>query len=296
MIRMNSMPEARLRAHRDLTALPLSLTNARQLGGIRLGDGRRVKDGLLLRSSRLFDADAEDLRRLREDYRLTLILDMRESEEIVRAPDPVLPGVRWVQTPVIDRAFMRQSIAARLQGHSFEVGSMDDFDMDRMLELMVRMTRGGDPEGGLCAAYADYLAGPVGRESLGLFFRELAANEGGAALWHCHTGKDRTGIAAGLILEVLGADWETILTDYETSNLYYLRELAEKEKLLRGMGVEEALLPPLCAFAGVYRPMLENAWKFMYETWGSPTGYLTDGCGVSPAELDTLRGRYIAET
>lgn len=295
MVQMNSLPEVVLRAHMKKAALPLSIPNARQLGGIALKGGRRVKDGLLLRTTRLYDASAEDLRRLREDYSLSLILDMREEDEIRLAPDPAMPGVKWVQTPIIDFQYMKESMAARLQGRQMEPVDLEDFDMDRMLDMMILMTKANDAEGGLTGAYAGYVAGPLGREKLGLFFHELAANEHGAALWHCHTGKDRTGIAAGLILEVLGAEWETILADYETSNLYFTKELTEMEQRLRAKGVEEELLPPLCAFAGVYAPMMENAWKYMHNTWGGPIGYLTDGCGVSRAELELLRERYTEE-
>ena len=37
---------------------------------------------------------------------------------------------------------------------------------------------------------------------------------GGGAVFHCSAGKDRTGLLAALILEVLGVDQETIVADY----------------------------------------------------------------------------------
>ena len=104
MVQMNSTPQTALEEHRALTRLPLTLNNARELGGILLKDGRRVKKGLLLRTTRLFDATEEDLCRLRDDYHLSLVFDMREREELDRAPDPEIPGVKWVHTPVIDFA------------------------------------------------------------------------------------------------------------------------------------------------------------------------------------------------
>lgn len=298
MVEMNVTPAAALERHRALTSLPLSLNNARELGGIVLRDGRRVKRGVLLRTSRLFDATEEDLRRLREDYGLSLILDMRESDEIRRAPDPEISGAKWLHTPVIDFAYIREKMASRIDGQ-FNGKSFDPEKLDResilawMTEAVREGRRLGRTDLGIGGAYAGYLAGAVGRRSIGLFFRELAANENGAALWHCHTGKDRTGIAAGLILDVLGADWDTILCDYECSNLFYRSDLEEIELLLRGRGIEEEILPPLCGFAGVHAPMLENAWKYMDRKWGGALGYLTAGCGVSADEIAALRERYI---
>ena len=299
MVQMNFAPEARLQAHRELTALPLALRNARELGGIALRDGRRVRRGLLLRTGQLFDASPEDLRRLREDYGLALILDMRDESEVRRAPDPALPGVKWVHTPIIDFHSMRQSMAAKLRDRQDPPPETapDIFDPDTVLDRLLWMAREtrkrGEADPGLGAAYASYLACPLGREKLGLFFHELAACGHGAVLWHCFTGKDRTGIAAGLILEVLGADWETIAEDYETSNLYYTREVEELEQTLRQMGAEEELLAPLCGFAGVYRPMLAEAWDYLGREWGGAAGYLTGACGVTEAELERLRERYI---
>ncbi len=301
MVQMNLAPEERLQAHREETQLPLSLRNARELGGIRLGDGRRVRRGLLLRTGRLFDASAEDLRRLREDYKLALILDMRDESEVRRTPDPEIPGVKWVHTPIIDFDFMKKSIAAKLQGHQEPPPEVapDRYDMETTLDRMLWMAREGlkkgDADPGLGTAYASYLDCPLGREKLGLFFHELAANDRGATLWHCFTGKDRTGIAAGLILEVLGADWETIAEDYETSNLYYTQEVEELEEILRRKGAEEELIAPICGFAGVYRPMLAAAWDYLNREWGGAVGYLTGACGVSEEELETIRARYIED-
>ena len=301
MVQMNFAAEEILQAHKALTALPLSMNNARELGGIRLRDGRHVRRGLLLRSTQLSDATAEDIRRLREDYHLSLILDMRDDDEIRQSPDPEIPGVRWVQIPIIDFEEMKRSIAARVQGHRDDIPKVDpdNFGWEQVVEQMIYLLREelrtGQKSAGLNESYSDYLKGKLGREKLGLFFHELAANDRGAALWHCFTGKDRTGIAAGLILEVLGADYETIAADYEVSNLYFAERIAGMEAMLRGRGVEEEILPPILGMAGVYRPMLDKAWQYMNDNWGSPVGYLKQACGVSEEELAILRERYIED-
>ena len=293
---MNATPEAALRRHLELTRIPLGLKNARELGGIVLADGRRVKRALLLRTTRLFDASKEDLRTLREDYGLSLIFDMREKEELQRAPDPEIPGAKWVHTPVIDFEFLLEQLGSR-PDRGEPPFDPREFGHEKTLSWVIEAARLGQRFGrsdlGIGGAYAGYLAGPTGRKSLGLFFRELAACERGAALWHCHTGKDRTGIAAGLILDVLGADWETILCDYEASNLCYGPEIAELERELRSRGVEEELLPSLCGLAGVHASMLENAWAYMRRHFGCAAEYLKQGCGVTEEELQALRERCI---
>ena len=298
MVPMNSTPQTELEEHRSLTRLPLTLNNARELGGILLKDGRRVKRGLLLRTTRLYDATKEDLLKLQDEYHLSLVFDMREREELDRAPDPMIPGVKWVHTPVIDFEYLRERLSER-PDRGDPPFDPETFDSAHFLLWIINSAREGRRQGrtdlGIGAAYAGYLAGSKGQRSFGLFFHELAANKEGAVLWHCHTGKDRTGIAAGLVLDVLGADWNTILKDYETSNLFFLNDLEEMEQRLRGLGVEEEILPPVCGFVGVYRDMLENAWEYMDRKWGGAVGYLTACCGVSDEEIETLRMRYIEE-
>ena len=47
------------------------------------------------------------------------------------------------------------------------------------------------------------------------------ASEGGLpAVFHCHAGKDRTGIVAALVLLAVGVDRETVLDDYELTRRY----------------------------------------------------------------------------
>ncbi|AXB79516.1 tyrosine-protein phosphatase [Novosphingobium sp. P6W] len=47
-------------------------------------------------------------------------------------------------------------------------------------------------------------------------FRRLIANEG-AVVYHCSAGQDRTGMATGLLYDVLGVDRDTIVKDYHLS-------------------------------------------------------------------------------
>jgi hypothetical protein len=44
--------------------------------------------------------------------------------------------------------------------------------------------------------------------------------EDGATLFHCHTGKDRTGLVAAVILTLLGVDEEDVIADYMMSTPY----------------------------------------------------------------------------
>ena len=77
------------------------------------------------------------------------------------------------------------------------------------------------------------------RDSFKELFRALEAGET-PILFHCTAGKDRTGVAAMLILLALGASDETICADYARTNLC---RAAEIEKAMADHAAEIAADP-----------------------------------------------------
>ncbi len=57
-----------------------------------------------------------------------------------------------------------------------------------------------------------------------------------AVLWHCTGGKDRTGLAAMLILSALGVDEETVVKDYLLTNEFNAQRIAGTKQYLRAQG------------------------------------------------------------
>ena len=57
-----------------------NIVNARDLGGIRIGD-RTVREGLLLRTAHLHYASDEDIMKLSRDYNLKRVFDFRSYPE-----------------------------------------------------------------------------------------------------------------------------------------------------------------------------------------------------------------------
>jgi protein-tyrosine phosphatase len=65
-------------------------------------------------------------------------------------------------------------------------------------------------------------------------------------LFHCSAGKDRTGLAAALVLHALGADRETVLEDYLASaehlRRHYISHIETKPHIAPYMTVREDYL------------------------------------------------------
>jgi protein-tyrosine phosphatase len=123
-------------------------------------------------------------------------------------------------------------------------------------------------------------------------FELILAQPKGAVLVHCSAGKDRTGIAAALLLAALDVPRETIVYDYLLSNRYYAIE-AETRKFCDKHGIN-------CA-GEVFRPIMEvreaylaAAFTMIEAEFGGLDRYLADVLGVNAERRQLLRSRYLA--
>ena len=122
--------------------------------------------------------------RLRTEYHLSLIVDLRNLDELAESPDPLalLPEARFVHANIFEdaRVGITQERAARIEAAR------------RLVE------ESGDPVDFMAALYPAMLLDAPGIAGYRQFFEALLACEDGAALWHCQIGRDplRHGLAA----------------------------------------------------------------------------------------------------
>ena len=241
--------------------------NFRDLGGYAGHGGRTVRWGLVFRSDALHQLTERDLETVRE-LALRAIYDLRKSHERVKQPT-IIPdhhGHRAVHLVVgedpAEAANQPEIIDQILDG------SLPEADDGYMADLYKRMV-------------------DEGATTFGRLLTHLTEEDGLPALFHCAAGKDRTGIAAALLLSVLGVDEETILDDYELSNVYRANTRIEALRpMLEEAGVDVEKVRP---FLSARRPVLEATLRHLHEHHGGVEAYLTGPAGMTPATLDRLR-------
>ena len=123
---------------------------------------------------------------------------------------------------------------------------------------------------------------------IGELFTGLVEDDGVPAVFHCHAGKDRTGIVAALLLEALGVRRDIVLDDYELTARYRLRNHQESsyERL-----IELGLSPE--AAAGVLtapRWAMQQALEDLDHRYGSVEPYLTGRRGCVPSTCKPCEG------
>ncbi|MBO0728062.1 MAG: tyrosine-protein phosphatase [Acidimicrobiaceae bacterium] len=235
--------------------------NFRDLGGYESRDGRRVRWGMLFRSDtlhRLTEADGE----IFHDLGLRTVIDLRSSTELQGYGRLNVTGgeFAWHNVPMSDNLIL----APR--------GS--DEELPEPL-----------PPGEGYFQTAQRFGG-----SLTLVFRLLCEGQALPAVFHCTSGKDRTGIIAALVLDILGIPDEVIASDYA------LTEEAQE----RSTTWIEANEPDFAAFLAEipYERRAATPEKILgfldriRAQYGSVEVYLAS-LGVGSEQLDVLRDRLL---
>ena len=245
--------------------------NFRELGGYPAAEGKTVRWGQIWRGVPTARLSSEADRARLDALGLRLILDLRSTEEARKEPDYVPDGARLVQ----------------ICGLCTEEGQEVCFspaDIERMAQTV--------PEG-MSIPEMMYSRMLFGNKALRELFRALEAGET-PVLFHCTAGKDRTGVAAMLILLALGATDETICADFAQTNVFRRREI---DGLLAQYAEEIAREPEkkmlYLGAAGVDPAAAPFVLRTIREKCGSAQDYLEQEYGLTPARLMRLRRMYL---
>jgi protein-tyrosine phosphatase len=166
-----------------------SCLNVRDLGGYETADGSVTRWRAFVRADTLSGL-TERGRAALEAYGIRTIIDLRIPVEVRDDPGPFAEhdSIVWYNHPLDpnDREVSKATSAYRGTG----------------LSTMVAVN----------AALLD-----VSRAQVATIMRTIATAPEGGVLFHCHAGRDRTGLIAALLLGLVGVPAEAIVEDYARS-------------------------------------------------------------------------------
>lgn len=240
--------------------------NFRDVGGYRTADGRTVRWGALYRSGSLGGLTSRGMSQI-DALGIGAIIDLRTTHE------RQLDRNNWLA--LSDHGYWRRDY-----GHS--LGDLKSH-FGEGAEITVETTRAM-----MLGAY-----GRLAREQAEAYrelFARLAGPDRRAVVVNCTAGKDRTGIAAALVLTAIGVPYETVREDFLLSN-----GAPGMDTLQAALSGPLAALPPEVAqpIIGVEPEYLDVAFSAMRRDYGSVEAYLRQELGVGPAEVAAIRRRLL---
>ena len=209
----------------------ISASNLRDLGGHPGRGGKRVRRGHVFRSAHLAEIPEEsEVRNL--NLQTLVTLQSRMEVSWLGAPDHrVFSSVRWVHIPIGDQWFE---------------------DRESVL-----VTEEDDGERGHLVLVTDF------KDAWRAFFELLAEGAVYPLLFHCSAGRDRTGVGAAMLLDMLGVDRKLIVSDFLESN---------------------AVFPTLPLEGDMLQPLFDTI-----DESGGIDGFLRDAIGLAEAPIAKIR-------
>ncbi|MBP5441206.1 MAG: tyrosine-protein phosphatase [Fibrobacter sp.] len=259
------------------------IDNARQLGGIP-ADGSHVKHNLLFRSSNLSKASDHDLQRLRDDFGVHLVIDLRSDFEYMQKPDKLLDGMDSALIPVLDDS---------MHGDAFNKDQVVPATGIDFMEFLFGIVRHPIASTLKDKLYNYFVDSDYASSQYAKVFETVRAQKGAPVLWHCTSGKDRCGFCSALMLAALGADDNAILDDYAESENSYRKPLEAMTAKGRESGMTDEQLDILHFLVSVKREYLEIPLKRINAEYGSLLNFITQRMLVPTSTIDALREYYL---
>ena len=140
--------------------------------------------------------------------------------------------------------------------------------------------------------YPAIVTDPTSQQRYGAFLRGVLEAEGGV-LWHCSQGKDRCGWGAAFVLAALGASRETIVEDFDLSNVSYADQVEALSQKVIELGGGEEELAFIHAMVGVSTENFKSTLDLIDSQYGSLSAYLEKALGFTAQDQEKLRNKYL---
>ena len=261
-----------------------NIINARDFGGFIGHEGKRVRNGCLLRTAHLHDATDADITRLQNDYHLARIFDFRSLGEAEFLPDREVPGATHHLLPTIDLS------AERLTEQPIPQEAF--LDLERHI-----VNYAFEPRVQAMAAdmYPSLIRSEYSQLQYATFLRLIVETPEGAVLWHCFQGKDRTGWGAAFILSALGVAREDIIADFDLSNIAYTEIVSRLNAEVEHRGGGEKEKEVIRAFMGVSTNNFRRTLDLIDREFGGMINYLQNQLMITQEDILLLRQRYLTD-
>ena len=217
-----------------------------------------MRTGVFYRSTKLGALSSNDLVTI-SGLGISRVIDLRTPSEILTSPDVHLNGASEVNFNIYGTyAPITPPVTS--------------------LEAVIAYSH---------SSYQAFVTDATQRAALKSVFMDLA-NTPGAELYHCAAGKDRTGWVSAVLESIAGVSTPTIMKDYLATNSYTATTINEYLATL-----PPSVWPIYRPLLGVQSDFLQAALDQVVASYGSMQAYLTQGLGLTQADIYVLRAKMV---
>jgi protein-tyrosine phosphatase len=239
-----------------------NVENCRDLGGYPTANGQQTRWRSFVRTDHLQLWTAETQWGF-IDYGVQLVIDLRDNFEILEHPSVFAQSdeVKYINAPLMTDAVHL--------GEDFQtvVHNMNSFsDMYQF--------------------WVDHC-----RPQIGSILTTIATHHAQTTLFHCHSGKDRTGLIAALLLNLAGVSDDLIAQDFALTSEYLAERFAQRRARALAAGED---MERFERFHDYSPQTILTTMDYIRKQHGSIPDFLR-ACGVSDAHMNMLCGMLTEE-
>ncbi|OAO00787.1 hypothetical protein A8B75_17970 [Sphingomonadales bacterium EhC05] len=198
------------------------------------------------------------------DLGVTQIFDLRANDERAESPTD------WHRAAGAELWF---------RDHEFSAGAL----------LNARLHNANDAVQARAAMIEVYQNLPFEQvESLSAFL-SIVATGVGPIIYNCSAGKDRTGLATALLLEILNVDREYIIQDYLLSNEHVGRLITYMQKSPKYRSLMKHNIDKIMPLMRVERSYLEASFKSIESKFGTVVNYCETELRLGETQQNAIR-------
>jgi protein-tyrosine phosphatase len=202
--------------------------------------------------------------------------DLRTAEEREAKPDELPAGVKNVWLNVLADA---KGVSAA--------------EVEKLLsdpKAANEALGGGKAAAAMAKNYREIITLPSANAAFRQLFVELGEKNQLPSLYHCTTGKDRTGWASAALLTLLGVPEGKVYEDFLRSNEYILPAYKSYIEHFVAAGGDPSIPRDML---GVKADYLRAAFDQVTSQYGNIENYFDKGLGVDAAGQEKIRDRFL---
>ena len=218
-----------------------------------------IKKGLLFRGKALINLSESDVDLIVNQNGIKTIVDLRAPDEREKAQDQTLIGVNNLSIPLFN--------SNKTEIKPVNVMGMDLPDMSAIYRELVLEDK---------------------KDAWAKIFSVLLENEGHGIMFHCTSGKDRTGVTMAIILSSLGVNKDIIYSDYLLTNEYNDPSFVAFAKTL-----PEELGKAFLDHFSAKKEYLDAVFDEINNRYGSLNNFYQKCCDINDDKIATLKKMYL---